>query len=123
MGESMARFIVRAVFAALGLWLAAQLLDGVSFDDTTTLIVAAVLLGLVNAVIRPIVVLLTLPFTIITLGLFLLVVNAAMIGLVAFLLQGFRVDGLGSGVLAAIITGLVSWAGSLVSAEPKREGR
>jgi putative membrane protein len=119
----MARFIVRAVFAALGLWLAAQLLDGVSFDDTTTLIVAAVLLGLVNAVIRPIVVLLTLPFTIITLGLFLLVVNAAMIGLVAFLLQGFRVDGLGSGVMAAIITGLVSWAGSLVSAEPKREGR
>jgi len=116
----MVNFIVRAVFAGLGLWLAAQLLDGVSFDDTTTLIVAAVLLGLVNAIVRPIVVILTLPFTIITLGLFLLVVNAAMIGLVAVLLKGFTVDGLGSGVLAAIITGIVSWAGSIVAAEPKK---
>ena len=116
----MTRFIIRAVFAALGLWLADQLLSGVSFVDAKTLIIAAVLLGLVNAVIRPIVVILTLPFTIITLGLFLLVVNAAMIGLVAYLLKGFIVDGLGSGILAAIITGLVSWAGSIVAAEPKR---
>lgn len=116
----MVKFIVRAAFAAVGLWLAAQLLPGVAFADNTTLIVAAVLLGLVNAVIRPVVVILTLPFTIITLGLFLLVVNAAMIGLVAWLLKGFTVDGLGSGILAAIITGLVSWAGSIVAAEPKR---
>jgi len=116
----MVNFIVRAVFAAVGLWLAAQILPGVAFNDTMTLIVAAVLLGLVNALIRPIVVILTLPFTIITLGLFLLVVNAAMIGLVAWLLKGFTVDGLVSGVLAAIITGAVSWAGSIVAAEPKK---
>lgn len=116
----MVKFIVRAAFAALGLWLASQLLSGVNFADNGTLIIAAVLLGLVNAVIRPIVVILTLPFTIITLGLFLLVVNAAMIGLVAMFLPGFTVDGLGSGILAAIITGLVSWAGSMVAAEPKR---
>lgn len=116
----MVNFIVRAVFAAVGLWLAAQILSGVAFNDSMTLIVAAVLLGLVNALIRPIVVVLTLPFTVITLGLFLLVVNAAMIGLVAWLLKGFTVDGLGSGVLAAIITGAVSWAGSIVAAEPKK---
>jgi putative membrane protein len=108
------------MFAAVGLWLAAQVLPGVAFNDATTLIIAAVLLGLVNAIVRPIVVILTLPFTIITLGLFLLVVNAAMIGLVAALLRGFTVDGLGSGIAAAVITGVVSWAGSLVAAEPKR---
>ncbi|MFN3521699.1 MAG: phage holin family protein [Phenylobacterium sp.] len=116
----MVNFIIRAAFGALGLWLAAQLLSGVNVSSTTVLIIAAVLLGLVNAVIRPIVVILTLPFTIITLGLFLLVVNAAMIGLVAAVIPGFSVDGLGSGIMAAIITGLVSWAGSVVAAEPKK---
>ncbi|MFZ5686299.1 MAG: phage holin family protein [Pseudomonadota bacterium] len=110
----MARFIVRAVFAALGLWLAAKVVPGVRVDDTGTLIVAAVLLGIVNALVRPVVVILTLPLTIVTLGLFLLVVNAAMIGLVAMLLGGFSVAGLGPGILAAIVTGVVSWIGNMV---------
>lgn len=108
----MARFILRALIAALGLWLSDALLDGIWFSDWVNLLVAAVLLGLVNAVVRPIVFWLTLPLTIITLGLFLLVVNAAMIGLVALVLPGFTVAGLGSGVAAAVITGLVSWLGS-----------
>lgn len=107
----MTRFIVRAVFAGLGLWVADLLLRGVHFTDMGTLMLAAVLLGLVNAVIRPIVVILTLPFTIITLGLFLLVVNAAMIGLVAALLPGMYVHGLWAGIQAAVITGLASWVG------------
>jgi putative membrane protein len=108
----LARFILRALIAALGLWLSDALLDGIWFSDWVNLLVAAVLLGLVNAVVRPIVFWLTLPLTIITLGLFLLVVNAAMIGLVALVLPGFTVAGLGSGVAAAVITGLVSWLGS-----------
>lgn len=108
----MVRFILRALIAALGLWLADVLLDGISFDSGVYLAVAAVLLGLVNAVIRPVVFWLTLPLTVVTLGLFLLVVNAAMIGLVALFLPGFTVAGLGSGVAAAIITGIVSWLGS-----------
>ncbi|MDD3837886.1 MAG: phage holin family protein [Phenylobacterium sp.] len=108
----MARFILRALIAALGLWLSDALLGGIWFSDWVSLLVAAVLLGLVNAVVRPIVFWLTLPLTIITLGLFLLVVNAAMIGLVALVLPGFTVAGLGSGVAAAVITGLVSWLGS-----------
>nr|WP_041374390.1 phage holin family protein [Phenylobacterium zucineum] len=116
----MARFIVRAIFAALGLWAASKIVPGVRVDDTGTLIVAAVLLGLVNAFVRPVVVLLTLPITIVTLGLFLLVVNAAMIGLVAMMLGGFRVDGLVPGVLAAIVTGVVSWIGNMVAREPER---
>jgi putative membrane protein len=106
------RFILRALVAALGLWLADVLLGGITFSSWLYLLVAAVLLGLVNAVVRPIVFWLTLPLTVVTLGLFLLVVNAAMIGLVALFLPGFTVAGLGSGVAAAVITGVVSWLGS-----------
>lgn len=116
----MARFILRALIAALGLWLADVLLGGIAFSNWVWLLVAAVLLGLVNAVVRPIVFWLTLPLTVITLGLFLLVVNAAMIGLVAVFLPGFSVAGLGSGIAAAVITGVVSWLGS---AFIKDEGR
>ena len=114
------KFIVRAAFAALGLWLAAALIEGVRYDSITTLVVAAVLLGVVNALVRPVVFVLTLPLTIVTLGLFLLVVNAAMIGLVAMLLKGFTVDGLWPGVLAAIVTGVTSWIGQLILRDTKR---
>jgi len=117
------RFLVRAVFAALGLWLASAIVPGVSVDNTGTLIVAAVLLGLVNAFVRPVVFILTLPLTIVTLGLFLLVVNAAMIGLVAMLLGGFHVDGLIAGVMAAVVTGVVSWIGSMIVRGDDRERR
>jgi putative membrane protein len=116
----MARFILRAVFAAIGLWLAAELVAGVSFSNYGSLIAAAVLLGIVNAIVRPVAVLLTLPFTILTLGLFLLVVNAAMIGLVALFLRGFTVDGLGPGVVAAIITGVTSYIGHMALKDDRR---
>jgi putative membrane protein len=115
----LARFIVRAIFAALGLWLAAAVVHGVSYSSIGSLIAAAVLLGVVNAFVRPVVFVLTLPFTIVTLGLFLLVVNAAMIGLVAVLLKGFTVTGLVPGILAAIITGITSWIGHMVMREPR----
>jgi len=79
-----------------------------------------VLLGLVNAFVRPIVTVLTFPLTLVTLGLFLLVVNAAMIGLVAMLLDGFRVNGLLAGVMAAIITGITSWIGHALLKDERR---
>lgn len=117
----MGRFLLQAVVTALGLWLAAELVPGVAFADTTSLIIAAVLLGLINAIVRPILVVITFPLTVITFGLFLLVVNAATIGLTAVFLEGFQVDGLWPGVGAAIVTGVVSWiAGSLISDEKKR---
>jgi len=116
----LARFIVRAIFAALGLWVASAIVPGVRVDDTGTLIVAAVLLGVVNAFVRPVVFVLTLPLTIVTLGLFLLVVNAAMIGLVAMLLGNFHVDGLIPGVLAAIVTGVASWIAGLAMRDDRR---
>ena len=110
----LARFIVRAIFAALGLWISAQVTPGVSFDSLGALLAAAVLLGVVNAFVRPVVTVLTLPLTILSLGLFLLVVNAAMIGLVSVLLHGFHVRGLGPGIIAAVVTGVTSWIGHML---------
>jgi putative membrane protein len=111
----MLRFLGQAVITALGLWLASRLVPGVIFTSTGSLIAAALLLGIVNALVRPILVVLTFPFTLVTFGLFLLVVNAAMIGIVAWLLGGFSVAGLWSGIGAAVVTGLVSWiAGSMI---------
>jgi putative membrane protein len=113
--DEMLRFILQAVVTALGLWLAAYLVPGVEFLSTGSLIAAAVLLGLVNAIVRPVLVFVTFPLTVITFGLFLLVVNAATIGIVASFLGGFVVDGLWAGVGAAIVTGVVSWiAGSII---------
>ena len=116
----LAKFLVRAVFAALGLWVASMIVPGVHVNNTGTLIVAAILLGVVNAIVRPVVFILTLPLTVLTLGLFLLVVNAAMIGLVAMMLGGFQVNGLIPGVLAAIVTGVASWVGGLALRDDRR---
>jgi len=116
----LARFIVRAIFAAVGLAIAAHLVPGVGYASLGSLIAAALLLGIVNAFVRPVIFVLTLPLTIVTLGLFLLVVNAAMIGLVAMLLSGFHVNGLLPGVLAAIVTGVTSWIGGMVLGDARR---
>jgi len=105
-------FLLRLAIGALGLWVASRLLSGMHIDGTGTLVLAAFLLGFVNAVVRPVLVLLTLPVTLVTLGLFLLVVNAAMLSLVAALLDDFRLDGFGTAVLGSIIVGLVSWLAS-----------
>jgi len=110
----LARFVVRAIFAALGLWIAAVLMHAVSYQSLGSLIAAAVLLGLVNAFVRPVIFVLTLPLTVVTLGFFLLIVNAAMIGLVSLLLHGFHVHGLIGGIVAAIVTGATSWIGHMV---------
>lgn len=117
----MLRFIVQFLVTAFALWLAAQVVPGVGFNDTGSLVLAAILLGIANAVVRPILTVLTFPLTILTFGLFLLVVNAAVIGLVAMLLNGFTVDGLAAGIGAAIVTGIVSWiAGWFIGGERRR---
>ena len=86
-------------------------MPGIDYGRWTTLLLAALLLGLVNAFVRPVVTLLTLPLTVLTLGLFLLVVNAAMIGIVGWLLKDFTVAGFWPAIFAAIVTGVVSWIG------------
>ena len=118
----MLRAILQFLVTAAGLWLAAQVVPGVAFTATSSLLWAAFLLGIVNALVRPILVFLTFPLTVVTFGLFLLVVNAATIGLVAVLLGGFVVDGLWAGIGAAIITGVVSWvAGAFIGDGKARE--
>jgi putative membrane protein len=111
----MVRFIVQWLVTALGLWLSSVLIAGVEFSSTTVLILAALVLGLINAVIRPILVIITFPITVITLGLFLLVVNAAMIGLASAFFDGFTVSGFWPAIGAAVVTGVVSWiAGAFI---------
>ena len=105
-------FLVRAVIVALGLWLATVWVHGVSIDTPATLILAGVLLGIVNSIVRPIAILLTLPMTIVTLGLFLLVINAGMVALVAWMLPGMHVSGFWAAFWAAVVVSLVSIVGS-----------
>ncbi|HLK25238.1 MAG TPA: phage holin family protein [Caulobacteraceae bacterium] len=105
-------FIVRGLVAAVGLWIATKLPIGVVATSWESLIGAGLLLGIVNAVVRPILVFLTFPITILTLGLFLLVINGLMLGLVSLLPIGFHVHGLWSAILGAIVVGLTSWVAS-----------
>jgi putative membrane protein len=110
----MVGFLLRAAITALGLWVANELLSGMTFDAPSKLILAAVVLGVVNAVVRPLAFILTLPITVLTLGLFLLVLNAGMVALVAWLIPGFQISGFWTALGAALIVSLVSWAASSV---------
>jgi putative membrane protein len=105
-------FLLRALLVALGLWLSTIWVNGVSIDTPATLVLAGVLLGLVNAVVRPIAILLTLPMTVITLGLFLLVINAAMVGLVAWMLPGMHIAGFWAAFLTSLICSAIGMVGS-----------
>ncbi|MCI4677405.1 phage holin family protein [Rhodoblastus acidophilus] len=102
-------FLLRAAIVALGLWVASRIVPGIGFNSTETLVLAAILLGIANAIVRPVLIVLTLPITILTLGLFLLVVNGLMIELVAHLLDGFVVSGFGAAILASLVVTIVSW--------------
>jgi len=104
--------VIRLLITALGLWVASLLIHRMQFSSPWTLIAAALLLGLVNALIRPLILILTLPITIITLGLFILVVNAAMLGLVAAILPGFSLGGFFPAVFGSIIVSVTSWLAS-----------
>lgn len=106
----MPRFVLKFIIGALALWAATKVVHGVRIADTETLLLAALILGLVNAIVRPLVIILTLPLTLISLGLFLLVINGAMIGLTAWLLPGMTVDGLGDAILASVVIWIISWA-------------
>ena len=100
--------VLRTLITMLGLYLASVLVPGVAISGAWTFIFAAVLLGLVNAFVRPIAFLLTLPITLVTLGLFLLVLNAAMFGLVAAMLDNFSIAGFWSALFGAIIVSITS---------------
>lgn len=105
-------FFIRLLITALGLWVADRLLGGITITGTGSLIISALLLGIVNAVIRPVLLILTLPLTVLTLGLFILIVNGISLKIAAWLVPGFDIGGLWSATLGAIIVGVTSWAAS-----------
>ena len=100
--------LLRTLITGLGIWLATYLVPGVSATSTEALIWAAIALGLINAFVRPVLVILTLPFTILTLGLFLLFLNAGMLNLAGWFVDGFDVVGVWSALFGAIVVSLVS---------------
>lgn len=109
----MTGFILRACITAIGLWLATRLVPGIRIDDPTTLVFAGLLLGVVNAIVRPVAIILTLPLSILTLGLFLLVINTAMVSLVALMLPGFHIfGGFWSAFGTALVVWVTGWVGS-----------
>jgi putative membrane protein len=102
-------FLLHWLVVAVALWVAAYLVPGVTISSWTALAIAALVLGFINAIVKPILVILTLPITILTLGLFYLVVNAIAFGLAAALVPGFQIAGWLSAILGALVTSIVSW--------------
>lgn len=113
----MLRFILHALATAVGFWIASKIVPGVHVDTTVALIEGGLLLGIINAFVRPILTILTLPITVLTLGLFLLVVNAITVWLVTLFIHAIHIHGFIDLVLTVIVLGLTSWAASgLISA-------
>jgi len=94
------------------LWAAAAIVPGMAIAGVGSLIVAALLLGFVNAIIRPVILILTLPLTLLTLGLFIFVVNGISLALVAWVMPGFTLSGLWAAILGSIVVGLTGWFAS-----------
>ena len=103
----MLRFAVRWFATALGIGVAGSLLPGIRVDGAGAAILTALLLGLINATIRPILLILTLPLTLLTFGAFALVINGAMLALAARFVEGVHLAGFGSAVLGAVVVSLV----------------
>jgi putative membrane protein len=109
-------FLLHWAVTAFSLWLASLVFKGLRFDSRGALLLSALLLGLANAVVRPILVVLTLPLTLLTFGVFLLVINALMLMLVARLVRGFTIRSFGTAFMASIFVALLSLViGSVVS--------
>ncbi|RZL62886.1 MAG: phage holin family protein [Variovorax sp.] len=106
--DNLLPFLVHWGITALSLWVASKLFRGLTFDGGSALAVSALLLGLANALVKPLLILLTLPLTLLTFGLFLLVINALMIMLVAAIVRGFRVSGFWTAFFASIFISLLS---------------
>jgi putative membrane protein len=104
----MPRFLLHWLVTAIALGAAAYLVPGIHITSGPVLLIAALVLGFVNAIVRPVLVVLTLPLTVLTLGIFFFIVNGAAFGLAAALVPGFTVASLGSAILGAVVVALVS---------------
>jgi putative membrane protein len=113
--------LARWILNTLALLLVANVVPGFTYRSWVTLAIAAAVLGLLNAVVRPVLWFFTLPITVITLGLFLLVLNAIMLELTAALVPGFDIDGFGWAIVGALLLSIVSMiTGRLTRKEEKR---
>lgn len=109
MFDGFSPFLVHWLITSVSLWVASYLFRGIRFKDTASLVIAALLLGLANAVVKPLLIVLTLPLTVLTLGFFLLVINALMILLVSRLVRGFTVAGFWTAFFASIFLSVFSF--------------
>jgi len=100
--------IVRWIINTLALFVVVSIVPGFGYRSIVTLAIAAAVLGLLNAIVRPILFVLTLPLTVITLGLFLVILNAIMLELTAWLVPGFRIASFGWAIVGAIVLGIIS---------------
>lgn len=117
----MPRFLIHWFVIAISLALAAYLVPGVHVGSFAALAVGSLVLGIVNALVRPVLAFLTFPITLVTLGLFYLVVNAICFGLAAFLVPGFSASGLIPAILGALVVSVASWVmGGLLGEDGKR---
>ena len=116
------RFLARLVLNGIAIVLAAWVLPGLHVSGPFAALVAGAILGFINAIVRPVLLFLTLPLTLITLGLFIFVLNALCLGLTAALVPGFDIDGFWWAVLGALLVSMVSWIlnGIFVSAREQR---
>lgn len=105
----MSAFLIRWLVLAVALAVTTQLVSGVHVDSWPALLVASLVIGFINAIVRPILTILTLPLTLVTLGFFYLVVNGISFALAASLSPGFRVDSFGAAILGALVMSIISW--------------
>jgi len=107
--QNLTAFFLHWAITGVCLWIASHVFRGLKFDTTGALVVSALLLGLANAIVKPLLIVLTLPITFLTFGLFLLVINALMILLVGWLVKGFRVSGFWTALFASLFISILSF--------------
>jgi putative membrane protein len=103
-------FLIRVLVNAVAIWIAGAIVPGIQIRGLATILGAALVLGLINAIVRPVLLVLTFPLTLVTLGLFLFVLNAFCLWVTAALVKGFAVEGFWAAVLGALVVSAVSWA-------------
>lgn len=106
--DNFAQFFIQWGITSISLWVASHIFSGIKFSSTSALVISALLLGFANAVLRPLLLILTFPLTLLTLGLFVLVINALMLQLVAALVKGFSISGFWTAFWASLLISVLS---------------
>jgi putative membrane protein len=103
------RFLLRTLITAAAIFIVVKIMPGVNVESPLALFITAVLLGLLNAILRPLLIFLTLPITVLSFGLFIFVINGLILVLVSYIVPGFKVANFGVAILASILISIISW--------------